>query len=133
MRYGIDDIRHLNSGDLRFLHQFKIRHRGILRAFGHLRLKFSFFGYGAGRRTPSAELMHLITLKTAECEGLEETGAHARPADEARIVTVEKLGKNAMKVMVATANHGIKTVVCGAPNCRPGLRTVYVPLGKKDH
>ena len=33
--------------------------------------------------------------------------------------------------MVATDNYGIKTVVCGAPNCRPGLRTVYVPLGKK--
>src|ERR1700689_4926867 len=76
------------------------------------------------------ELMRLITLKTAECEGLEETGAMLAKADEARIVTVEKLGKN-VKAVVATANYGIKTVVCGAPNCRPGLRTVYVPLGKK--
>jgi phenylalanyl-tRNA synthetase beta chain len=76
------------------------------------------------------ELMHLITLKTAECEGLEETGAMLAQACEARIVTVEPLGKN-VKAVVATANCGIKTVVCGAPNCRPGLRTVYVPLGKK--
>jgi phenylalanyl-tRNA synthetase beta chain len=76
------------------------------------------------------ELMHLITLKTAECEGLEETGALLAQACEARIVTVEPLGKN-VKTVVATANYGIKTVVCGAPNCRPGLRTVYVPLGKK--
>jgi phenylalanyl-tRNA synthetase beta chain len=36
-----------------------------------------------------------------------------------------------VKAVVATENHGIKTVVCGAPNCRPGLRTIYVPLGKK--
>jgi phenylalanyl-tRNA synthetase beta chain len=76
------------------------------------------------------ELMHLITLKTAECEGLEETGALLAQACEARVVTVEPLGKN-VKAVVATANYGIKTVVCGAPNCRPSLRTVYVPLGKK--
>src|SRR3984957_7760506 len=77
------------------------------------------------------ELMHLITLKTAECEGLEETGVMLTGACEARIVTVEQLGKN-VKTVVATADYGIKTVVCGAPNCRPGLRTVYVPLGKKS-
>ncbi len=76
------------------------------------------------------ELMHLITLKTAECEGLEETGVMLTGACEARIVTVEQLGKN-VKTVVATADYGIKTVVCGATNCRPGLRTVYVPLGKK--
>ncbi len=76
------------------------------------------------------ELMHLITLKTAECEGLEEVGLMLAEACEARIVTVEPLGKN-VKTVVATANYGIKTVVCGAPNCRPGLRTVYVPLAKK--
>ena len=61
------------------------------------------------------ELMHLITLKTAECEGLEETGALLAQACEARVVTVEPLGKNA-KAVVATANYGIKTVICGAPN-----------------
>jgi phenylalanyl-tRNA synthetase beta chain len=76
------------------------------------------------------ELMRLITLKTAECEGLEETGALLALACEARVVTVEPLGKN-VKAVVATANYGIKTVVCGAANCRPSLRTVYVPLGKK--
>jgi len=83
-----------------------------------------------GLNEPPKELMRLITLKTAECEGLEETGALLAQACEARVVTVEALGKN-VKAVVATANYGIKTVVCGAPNCRPGLRTVYVPLGKK--
>ncbi len=83
-----------------------------------------------GLDVPPKELMRLITLKTAECEGLEETGVLLAEACEARVVTVEPLGKN-QKAVVATANFGIKTVVCGAPNCRPGLRTVYVPLGKK--
>lgn len=83
-----------------------------------------------GLTEPPKELMRLITLKTAECEGLEEVGALLARACEARIVTVEPLGKN-QKAVVATENYGIKTVVCGAPNCRPGLRTIYVPLGKK--
>ena len=83
-----------------------------------------------GLNEPPKELMRLITLKTAECEGLEETGTLLAQACEARVVTVEPLGKN-VKAVVATANFGIKTVVCGAPNCRPSLRTVYVPLGKK--
>jgi phenylalanyl-tRNA synthetase beta chain len=83
-----------------------------------------------GLNEPPKELMRLITLKTAECEGLEEVGLMLGEACEARIVTVEPLGKN-VKTVVATANFGIKTVVCGAPNCRPGLRTVYIPLGKK--
>ena len=76
------------------------------------------------------DLMRLITLKTAECEGVEEVGALLAQASEARVVTVEPLGKN-VKAVVATENYGIKTVACGAPNCRPGLRTIYVPLGKK--
>jgi phenylalanyl-tRNA synthetase beta chain len=83
-----------------------------------------------GLNEPPKELMNLITLKTAECEGVEEAGALLAKASEARVVTVEPLGKN-VKAVVATADYGIKTVVCGAANCRPGLRTVYVPLGKK--
>ena len=71
-----------------------------------------------GLNVPPKELMRLITLKTAECEGLEETGALLAEACEARVVTVEKIGKN-VKAVVATESYGIKTVVCGAPNCRP--------------
>jgi phenylalanyl-tRNA synthetase beta chain len=83
-----------------------------------------------GLNVPPKELMRLITLKTAECEGLEETGLLLADACEARVVTVEKIGKN-VKAVMATESYGIKTVVCGAPNCRAGLKTVYVPLGKK--
>ena len=32
--------------------------------------------------------------------------------------------------MVETARYGTKTVVCGAPNCAPGMQTVYVPVGE---
>ena len=30
------------------------------------------------------------------------------------------------------ARYGSKTVVCGAPNCRPGLITAYVPSARRS-
>ncbi len=37
-----------------------------------------------------------------------------------------------MKAVVDAGRYGRKIVVCGAPNCRPGIRTVYVPLGRRS-
>jgi len=71
-------------------------------------------------------------MKTAECEGIEEVGVNLADACTARIDVVEPIaGSHLVKARVETARHGPKTVVCGAPNCRPGLFSVYVPLGKK--
>src|SRR5579864_5773206 len=78
------------------------------------------------------KLMRLITMKTAECEGLEAVGVPLETASVARVVDVEwiKGGHNQI-AMVDTARYGRKTVVCGAPNCRPGMLAVYVPVGVK--
>src|SRR6185295_8196211 len=40
-------------------------------------------------------------------------------------------GGHNQKAVVETTRYGTKTVVCGAPNCRAGMLTVYVPLGVK--
>lgn len=81
---------------------------------------------------PARELERLITLKTAECEGVEEIGAPLADAAEALVVAVEPIGSgHNRKAVVKTMRYGQRTVVCGAPNCRPGMRSVYVPLGKK--
>ena len=79
------------------------------------------------------ELMRLITMKTAECEGLEEVGAVLARASVARVVSVEPISESDhnRKAVVETARYGVKTVVCGAPNCRVGLVTAYVPAGVK--
>lgn len=85
-----------------------------------------------GLTTPPRELERLITLKTAECEGVEEAGALLEGASEALVVAVEPIGSgHNRKAIVETARYGQKTVICGAPNCRVHLRTVYVPIGKK--
>ena len=98
-------------------------------------MKFSYNWireYVEGLEIPPAKLESLITMKTAECEGIEEVGAYLGMACEARVETVEPIANSHnVKARVETGRYGTKTVVCGAPNCRVGLTTVYVPLGKK--
>ncbi len=75
------------------------------------------------------ELMRLITMKTAECEGLEPAGAQLESASIARVAGIEWIKDSHNQIVkVETARYGTKTVVCGAPNCRPGMLTVYLPV-----
>jgi len=78
------------------------------------------------------ELMRLITMKTAECEGLEHVGVKLAEASVAHVKDVEWIaGSHNQIVVVETARYGTKRVVCGAPNCKPGMLTVYLPLAPK--
>ncbi|MBZ5586822.1 MAG: transposase, partial [Acidobacteriia bacterium] len=77
-------------------------------------------------------LEKLITMKTAECEGIERTGDLLERACAARVEAVEPIPDcHNVKAVVDAGRYGERTVVCGAPNCRPGLVTAYVPIGKK--
>jgi phenylalanyl-tRNA synthetase beta chain len=79
-----------------------------------------------------APLERLITMKTAECEGIEPAAELLEQACTARVESVEPIpNSHNVKAVVDAGPHGIKTVVCGAPNCRPGLLTAYAPIGKK--
>jgi phenylalanyl-tRNA synthetase beta chain len=69
-------------------------------------------------------------MKTAECEGIERVGEMLEGAVAARIESVEPLS-HGVKVIVETGRYGRKTVYCGAPNCRVGMITAYVPIGTK--
>ena len=65
-------------------------------------------------------------------ELLQETGALLAEACPARIESVEPIpGSHNVKAVVDAGPLSRRTVVCGAPNCRPGLLTAYVPLEKK--
>jgi phenylalanyl-tRNA synthetase beta chain len=76
----------------------------------------------------AAPLERLITMKTAECEGIEEVGALLAEAQIVRVQTVEAIAD--AKAVKATLDNG-KTVVCGASNCVAGMPTVWVNVGKK--
>jgi phenylalanyl-tRNA synthetase beta chain len=85
-----------------------------------------------GLDTQPAELMRLITMKTAECEGLERVGAALAEASVARVKEVEFIAGSHNRIVLAeTARYGMKRVVCGAPNCMPGMLTAYLPLAPK--
>jgi phenylalanyl-tRNA synthetase beta chain len=77
-------------------------------------------------------LEKLITMKTAECEGIAVAGEWLGRACAARVESVEPIpGSHNVKAVVDAGRYGRKTVVCGAPNCRPGVLTAYVPIGSK--
>jgi phenylalanyl-tRNA synthetase beta chain len=79
-----------------------------------------------------ASLEKLITMKTAECEGIERVGDLLEKACAARVESAEPIpGVHAVKAFVDTGRYGKKAVVCGAPNCKPGMVTAYVPVGMK--
>src|SRR5579871_5893063 len=85
-----------------------------------------------GLDVPAEALERLITMKTAECEGVETVGALLAEASIATVQSVEPIaGGHNVRAVVDTERYGRKTVVCGAPNCRAGIRTAYVPLGLK--
>jgi len=77
-------------------------------------------------------LAKLITMKTAECEGIEAAGVLLERACAARVESVEPIpDTHNVKAVVDAGRYGQRTVVCGAPNCRPGVISAYVPIGKK--
>ncbi|HEX8985882.1 MAG TPA: phenylalanine--tRNA ligase subunit beta [Bryobacteraceae bacterium] len=78
-----------------------------------------------------AELGRLITMKTAECEGIHAHAPYLDLVCAARVISAEPISGSShnVKAVVETGRYGARTVVCGAPNCRPGMVTAYVPAG----
>ena len=82
-----------------------------------------------GLDTPPGELQRLITMKTAECEGIEPVGGYFANVVAVRVLTVEPLPKGKNRVVTIDAGAGQKQVICGAPNVRPGMLTAWAPPG----
>ncbi|SPF52834.1 Phenylalanine--tRNA ligase beta subunit [Candidatus Sulfopaludibacter sp. SbA4] len=77
-------------------------------------------------------LERLITMKTAECEGIEAAGVLLERACAARVESVEAIpDTHNVKAVVDAGRYGHRIVVCGATNCRAGIISAYVPIGKK--
>ncbi len=76
------------------------------------------------------DLQRLITMKTAECEGVEAFGAHFAQVVAARVVRVEPTAKGKNKLVRIKAGGGrTAMVLCGAPNVREGMLAAWVPPG----
>ncbi|MBM3796694.1 MAG: phenylalanine--tRNA ligase subunit beta [Acidobacteria bacterium] len=82
-----------------------------------------------GLATPAAGLAQLITTKTAEQEGVEAVGAHFAQVRAVRVIEAGPIpGSHNQRARIDTG-AGEVTLVCGAPNCRAGLLTAWVPPG----
>lgn len=77
------------------------------------------------------ELTALITMKTAECEGVAPFAPWLERVCAARVLNVSPIedSHNVVARIDAGPEFGERQVVCGAPNCRAGLVTAYVPAG----
>ena len=85
-----------------------------------------------GLNTDPVGLERLITMKTAECEGIEPLGEYFSSVVAARVVSVTPLPKGKNKLVVAEiGGRKLVNVVCGASNVRPGLVSAWVPSGTK--
>ncbi|MGA2599377.1 MAG: phenylalanine--tRNA ligase subunit beta [Bryobacteraceae bacterium] len=86
-----------------------------------------------GLDTAPPDLMRSITMKTAECEGVEPAGERLARVSSARILAIEEIpNSHNKKLQVDAERYGIRNVVCGAPNCRMGMKTAYLPLPPKE-
>jgi phenylalanyl-tRNA synthetase beta chain len=78
---------------------------------------------------PSA-LEGLITVKTAECEGIEPFGAHFSRVTAVRVLDAQPVGKGKNKLVKIEVGGGkTATVICGAGNVRAGMLAAWVPPG----
>jgi phenylalanyl-tRNA synthetase beta chain len=77
-------------------------------------------------------LERLITMKTAECEGIEEIGGALANARIAQVLSAAPIPEtHNVKAVVDLGDLGMRTVVCGAPNCAPDVLTAWLPVGRK--
>ncbi len=79
---------------------------------------------------PLAAVLDAMTMAGLEVEHWEDPADKLKAFSVAKIISAER-HPNADRLQVCQVEtfEGMKEIVCGAPNARPGLTTVYAPLG----
>ncbi|MFN3353427.1 MAG: YtpR family tRNA-binding protein, partial [Brevundimonas sp.] len=75
-------------------------------------------------------IAHAMTMAGLEVEEVHDPIAALAPFTVAKIVSAER-HPNADRLQVCQVDtvDGVKEIVCGAPNARAGLTTIYAPTG----
>jgi phenylalanyl-tRNA synthetase beta chain len=77
-----------------------------------------------------AEVAEAMTMAGLEVEHVEDKAASLAPFTVARIVeAVQHPNADRLRVCQVDTVDGRKEIVCGAPNARAGLTTIYAPIG----
>ena len=76
------------------------------------------------------EIAAAMTMAGLEVEHIEDAGAKLKAFTVAKIVeAVQHPNADRLRVCQVDTVDGRKEIVCGAPNARAGLTTIYAPLG----
>ncbi|RAK56870.1 phenylalanine--tRNA ligase subunit beta [Phenylobacterium deserti] len=76
------------------------------------------------------EVVDAMTMAGLEVEHVEDPASKLAAFSVAKIVeAVQHPNADRLRVCQVDTKDGRKEIVCGAPNARPGLTTIYAPLG----
>ncbi|MFN3572171.1 MAG: phenylalanine--tRNA ligase subunit beta [Phenylobacterium sp.] len=76
------------------------------------------------------QVVEAMTMAGLEVEHVENPAAKLAAFSVAKIVeAVQHPNADRLRVCQVDTRDGRKEIVCGAPNARPGLTTIYAPLG----
>ncbi|HEY8614761.1 phenylalanine--tRNA ligase subunit beta [Phenylobacterium sp.] len=76
------------------------------------------------------EVVEAMTMAGLEVEGVENPAAKLAKFTVAKIVeAVQHPNADKLRVCQVDTKDGRLEIVCGAPNARPGLTTIYAPIG----
>ena len=77
-----------------------------------------------------ARVAEVMTMAGLEVEEVHDPAAALAPFTVARIAeTAQHPNADRLRVCQVETVDGMKEIVCGAPNARPGLVTIYAPIG----
>ena len=96
-----------------------------------MKITFDWLKDHLGTNLKEEKLLEQLTNIGLEVEGVKESSSQLSDFKIAKIIKAEK-HPNADKLKVCDVNIGgnkILKVVCGAPNAREGLITIYAPPG----
>lgn len=95
-----------------------------------MKLTLSWLKEHLDTRVSLAEVVEAMTMAGLEVEHVEDPGARLAAFTVARILeSTRHPNADRLSVCQAETIDGIKEIVCGAPNARAGLVTVYAPIG----
>ncbi len=78
----------------------------------------------------ASDLVEAMTMAGLEVEHVEDPAAKLAAFTVAKIVeAVQHPNADRLQVCQVDTVDGRKEIVCGAPNARPGLTTIYAPIG----
>lgn len=76
------------------------------------------------------QIAEAMTMAGLEVEGVHDPVAALAPFTVAKIIsTARHPDADRLQVCQVETVDGMKEIVCGAPNARPGLTTIYAPIG----